>query len=72
LIDAKIFGEWEKGVVTVEDYDRILWGPEEKENTEAPKTLMGSCLARYLRIRGVFQRGVMLEKFPEVETSPEE
>ena len=37
FIDAEIFDEWEKGVVTVEDYDRILWKEEESNEKRFQK-----------------------------------
>lgn len=70
LIDAEIFDEWEKGVVTVEDYDRILWKAEGK--VETPKNLMKwESFGKILEKKGVFQRDI-LERFPEIEDPSEE
>ena len=70
-IEDKIFDEWEKGVVSVEDYERILWKPEKKKEPEVSKTLMPwESFGKILEKKGVFQRDI-LEKFPEIENLPE-
>lgn len=71
-IEDRIFDEWEKGVVSVEDYDRILWGTEERKETESPKTLMAwEPFGKILEQRGISQQDI-LERFPEIESPPEE
>ena len=71
LIDAEIFDEWEKGVVTVEDYDRILWKEEESNESKAPKNLMTwESFGQRLEQWGIFQSDV-LEKFPYAKNPPE-
>ncbi len=71
-IEDKIFDEWEKGVVTVEDYDRILWKSQEKKEFEDSRTLMAwEPFGRMVEQRGVFQRDI-LERFPEIENPSEE
>lgn len=70
LIEAKIFDKWEKGDVSVDDYDRILWGTEER--TEAPKNLMSwESFGKRLEQWGIFQSHI-LERFPYAKNPPEE
>ena len=71
-IDAEIFDEWEKGVVTVEDYDRILWKEEESNENKAPKNLMTwESFGQRLEQWGIFQSDV-LETFPIAKNPPDE
>ena len=70
-IEAKIIDEWEKGVISVEDYDRILWKPEKMKEPEVSRTLMSwESFGKILEKKGVFQRDI-LEKFPDVENPSE-
>ena len=70
-IESRIFDEWEKGVVSVEEYDRILWKPAKKNKPEVSRTLMPwESFGKILEKKGVFQRDI-LEKFPEIENLPE-
>ena len=67
LIEEKIFDEWEKGIISVEDYDRILWGPEKWKGNKTPKNpISWESFGKILEQRGI-QQSDILEKFPEIE-----
>lgn len=67
LIEEKIFDEWEKGIISVADYDRILWGPEKRKGNKTPKSQMSwESFGKILEQRGIKQSDV-LKKFPEIE-----
>lgn len=70
-IEDKIFDEWEKGAISVEDYDRVLWKEEESSDNKSPKNLMTwESFGQRLEHWGIFQSDV-LEKFPMAKNPPE-
>ena len=70
-IAEKIFDTWTKGIISVEDYDRILWGTEERKGNKTPKIPMSwESFGKMLEQRGI-QQSDILEKFPEIKNPPE-
>jgi hypothetical protein len=64
LIEEKIFDEWEKGIISVADYDRILWGSEKRKANKTP--MSWESFGKILEQGGIQQSDV-LEKFPEIK-----
>jgi hypothetical protein len=66
-IEEKIYDEWAKGIISVADYDRILWGPEKKKGNATPKIPMSwESFGKILEQSGIKQSDI-LEKFPEIK-----